>query len=75
MRIKAKSFASLSRYQPEDTENHQVPQGATVGEVVDGLGIDRKEVNLLFVNGVKADFERTLEEGDQLGIFPAVGGG
>ncbi|MFW5791222.1 MAG: MoaD/ThiS family protein [Desulfohalobiaceae bacterium] len=39
------------------------------------LGIDTREVKLIFVNNKSASRTTLLEEGDTVGLFPAVGGG
>jgi sulfur carrier protein ThiS len=49
--------------------------GLTVAWVFQELGIAPDEVKIIMVNGVKSGSERVLAEGDQVGLFPAVGGG
>jgi sulfur-carrier protein len=51
------------------------PEGATIGDVVDGLGIPRDEVGILMVSGRHAQLADRLSAGDTLSIFPLVGGG
>jgi molybdopterin synthase sulfur carrier subunit len=51
------------------------PEGATLGEVVDGLGIPRDEVGILMVRGRHAQLADRLSPGDTVSIFPLVGGG
>jgi len=53
----------------------EYPPGTMVGDIVDGLGIARKEVGVLMVNGRHATFEQTPQPGDAVAIFPLVGGG
>lgn len=53
----------------------ELPEGTTVGQVVDDLGIDREEVGVLMINSRHTQFEAELCEDDRLAIFPVVGGG
>jgi molybdopterin converting factor small subunit len=48
---------------------------ATVQDIMDRLSIDRKEVNILLVNGFHQKPETQLKDGDVVSLFPAVGGG
>ena len=48
---------------------------ATVQDIMDRLSIDRKEVNILLVNGFHQKPETELKDGDIVSLFPAVGGG
>jgi molybdopterin converting factor small subunit len=42
---------------------------------MDELGVPEKEYFITFINNLHADHERELKEGDNLSVFPAVGGG
>ena len=46
-----------------------------VQDIMDRLSIDRKEVNILLVNGFHQKPETELKDGDIVSLFPAVGGG
>ena len=48
---------------------------ATVQDIMDRLSIDRKEVNILLVNGFHQKPETEVKDGDIVSLFPAVGGG
>lgn len=56
-------------------EVREYPPGTTIGDIVDGLGIPRVEVGVLFVNGRHALFEHAPSPADVVSIFPIVGGG
>lgn len=75
MHIELKCYATLSRFTPKDADRHELPDGTTVGQVIDRLGMAPGDVKLIFVNGVKAELDTRLKDGDRLGLFPAVGGG
>ncbi len=74
MRITVKLFATL-RSGRFYTETREFSPGITIGEVIKELGIPKKEVTLIFVNGRHADTHDTLTDGDTIGFFPPVGGG
>ena len=48
---------------------------STVQDVMDCLSIDRKEVNILLINGFHQKPETAVNDGDVVSLFPAVGGG
>ena len=48
---------------------------ATVQDIMDRLSIDRKEVNILLINGFHQKPETAVKDGDIVSLFPAVGGG
>ena len=50
-------------------------QGATVASVIDTLWLDPAEVLTMFINGRARDPDHVLAEGDQIGLFPPIGGG
>ena len=48
---------------------------ATVQDIMDRLSIDRKEVNILLINGFHQKPETPVKDEDIVSLFPAVGGG
>lgn len=80
MKVRVKLFATLQRYAPEgqfagDAFEIEVPEGSTIATIIEQLGIRAHEVKVAFVNGrARAEVYR-LKEGDEIGIFPPVGGG
>jgi molybdopterin synthase sulfur carrier subunit len=53
----------------------ELPDNATVASLLQQLDLPEEEVKLAFVNGIVRDRAYVLSEGDELGIFPPVGGG
>ncbi len=49
--------------------------GRTVGAVMNDLGIPLDEVQIILVNHRAAKPETRLGEDDEIGLFPALGGG
>jgi molybdopterin converting factor small subunit len=52
-----------------------LPDGATVGDLIRHLDLPEDQVKLVFVNALFRELDHHLADGDELGIFPAVGGG
>ena len=53
----------------------EVRPGETVGQLLDRLAIPRNQTRILFVNHRHADWDQPLADGEQVGVFPAIGGG
>jgi len=79
--VKVKLFATLRHLagppglgigQPFPAE---LPAGATVGQLIERLRLPPDEVKIVFVNGLTRTPDHVLADGDELGIFPPVGGG
>ena len=49
--------------------------GAAVEAMLTILGLEVADIKLVFVNSRNSGLETVLADGDQVGIFPAVGGG
>jgi sulfur carrier protein ThiS len=85
MRITFKLFASLTDYLPPGRERGSnsvdvdVPEGASIGEVVAPFQLPQKLVHLVLVNGIYVPpterSTRRLSEGDVLAIWPPIAGG
>ena len=77
--VRVKLFATLRSHRPGLKMGEALPveleTGSTVGELLAGLGVPVEEVKLVFANGLARDLEYVPADGDELGIFPPVGGG
>jgi molybdopterin converting factor small subunit len=77
--VHAKLFATLRRYRPDVKIGEplpvELPDDATVGQLIEHLGLPENEVKVVFVNFLARDRDHVLAEGDEVGIFPPVGGG
>jgi sulfur-carrier protein len=51
------------------------PAGTTVEEIVKALEIPLAEVGVIMLNSRHCEMQWAPDEGDQLAIFPAIGGG
>ena len=88
MKVYLKIFSVLAK-KLSDVFKSQYPEGLKAGTVVeldlpnkssisnlmDSLHLERNSKYLIFVNGKSQKHEHELSEGDQIGIFPPIGGG
>jgi molybdopterin synthase sulfur carrier subunit len=79
MLVTVKLFASLARFSPGGLPGTPfevtLPTAACVQDLVNKLGIPTEETRVSFVNGLIVAPEWVLNQGDEVGIFPPVGGG
>jgi sulfur carrier protein ThiS len=88
MLIQAKLFATLIRMVPDEIRARypqsaragsplsvDLPEGSTLADLVDHLGLPPEKVRVIFVNGRVQQRDTILNAGDEVGIFPPVGGG
>ena len=79
MQLKVKLYATLSKYAPDGRAGtaHEIdlPEDGTVRDLLEHLEVPLAEARVIFVNGRAAELDRKLEPGDEVGVFPAVGGG
>ncbi len=80
MKLTVKLFATLQKYAPDGEKAGQpfqvtLPEGSTVGDLMDELEIPREAFHIAYVDGraCREDFE--LQPGTEVGLFPPVGGG
>jgi len=79
MKIQLKLYGNLRRLSPGGQAGVPMmldfPAGASLQDVVDRLQVPPEETKVAFVNGIVREWSYQLNEGDQVGIFPPVGGG
>jgi sulfur-carrier protein len=75
--ISVKLFAGLESRARERRSvwEFEPGQAATVGAVTAVLGLEPGATGLILVNGVHAGPERALGPGDEVALFPPLGGG
>jgi molybdopterin converting factor small subunit len=73
--IDLKLFATLVSHLPANATELAIEDGTTIGQLIDRLDMPLPEAKLIFVNGVRKDLDTVLHGGEQVGIFPPVGGG
>lgn len=84
MKITFKLYASLGQYLPaaardENRLSLELPEAATIAQVIEPFGLPGKLVHLVLVNGVYVAPEQrlshVLKDGDTLAIWPPIAGG
>jgi sulfur-carrier protein len=79
MKIQLKLYGTLRRMSPGGKAGAplelDLPVGATIQDLIDLLEIPEDETKVAFVNNLVRDKDYRLEPGDNVGIFPPVGGG
>lgn len=80
MRIRVKLFATLGQYAPVSglpgtPFEVDLPEGASLSTLIEQIHVPAETVKIAFVNGIVQEPEFALSEGDDVGIFPPVGGG
>lgn len=79
MRVQVKLFATLRRYvagaESGNAIEIELPEGARIRDVIVALALPSDQVKVSFVNGRARGDDWRLEPGDELGIFPPIGGG
>lgn len=74
MRITVRLYANL-REGHRAEEELEIPPDSTIASVIETLRIPESSVTLAFVNGRHAVPGTVLHDGDNLGLFPPIGGG
>lgn len=77
-RIELRLFGHLRDYLPEPGNPGvwiTVPDGFTLEELIQHLKIPRTDPKIVLVNGIHAEMEKVLADGDRVSIFPPIAGG
>ncbi len=79
MLVTVKLFATLTRFKRDTRAGKafevDLPDNATVSDLVDHLKIPIEETHIIFINNIIQEPGSPLNAGDVIGIFPPVGGG
>jgi sulfur carrier protein ThiS len=83
VKIILRLYATLQDYLPPGTPGNQVhldlPEGATIPEALESLSVPLGLAHIVMVKGRRVLgpqlAQRTLNEGDELAVWPAIGGG
>lgn len=77
--VQVKLFATLRQRYPHleigEPVAVELPEGATVRQLLVELQVPDDQVKIVFVNHVICDRDHPLTDGDAVGVFPPVGGG
>ncbi len=78
MQVTVRVFATLRRYlgtPGREAIKVELPEGAAIADVIEALRLPAGEVKVVFVNGRAREEDWRLAPGDEIGIFPPIGGG
>ena len=79
MKISIRLFATLTRFIAGVTAGQTIPYDlmryACLRDLLEQLQLPHEEVGVCFVNGRVQEMDYQLNEGDEVGIFPPIGGG
>ena len=77
MNVDLKCFSTLVNAESCDfreSKAYQLTEGQTVADLVSKAGVTRKDVKVAFVNNKIVEIDTVLNDGDRVGLAPAVGG-
>lgn len=74
MGVRIKLFATL-RTGRFSEKTYEIKPGTTISNIIEELGLPPEQVSIIFVNGRHAKPDTILREGDDVALFPPVGGG
>ena len=79
MKIEVRVFATLRKYLPElgigEPKIVELPKGTTFLELRDMLQLPAAEVKVIMRNGIQAELDEVIADGDRIAYVPAVAGG
>lgn len=75
MTIALKLYATLASHLPADADALPIAAGETVRDLLGRFGVPESEIKMIFVNGLAAELDAPLSDGDRVAAFPPVGGG
>ena len=88
MKVQVKLFATLAQsvsgpilahhpkgIRPGTPLEVELPEGSTLADLVAHMSLPREELKLTFVNGRAQELDYRLVPGDEVGLFPPIGGG
>jgi len=74
--VRVNLYAMLRKYVGGATSVEvEIEPGRTIQQVLDELGVPADQTRIIFVDSRAADLSQSLEGGEQIGVFPAIGGG
>ncbi|WP_374287916.1 MoaD/ThiS family protein [Desulfovibrio desulfuricans] len=62
-------------YVPETGLQVEMPEGSTVAQLAQRLGLPPQDIKIVMVNGRQHKVDDPMRDGDRIAYFPAVGGG
>lgn len=77
MKVRVSLESYLDQYAPGDEPKFslEIPDGATVGDLLRKLGVPSEQAAVLTLGDEAVDIAHTLQEGDRVTVIPPVAGG
>ena len=79
MKVELRLFASLTRYLPDGGGGNSriidIDGGLKITEMLDQLQVPEDRRAVILLNGIHANGDEPLKEGDRIGVFPPIAGG
>ena len=79
VRVKVRLFATLVSYvsgvKAGVPFEFELPDESTISDLMNRLSLPEKEIKVSFINGHVRPAGSRLQNGDEVGIFPPIGGG
>jgi len=77
MKVRVSLESYLDQYAPGDEPKFllELPDGATIGEVLRKLGVPLEQAAVLTLGDEAVDIAQQLREGDRVTVIPPVAGG
>lgn len=79
MQVTIKLYATLRRFARDERAGTpfkvDLPEEATLLDLINQLKIPPEETRITFVNGLIQELDWKLRDGDEVGMFPPIGGG
>jgi hypothetical protein len=67
-------YAELNDFLPETWRHtritHDFEESISIGNMIEGLGIPKAEIDLVLVNGESVDFTYQVQDGDRVTVYP-----
>jgi sulfur carrier protein ThiS len=68
-------YASLQKWKLNPGASIELDRAKTVRELLLDSNIPEQEVAIIMINGKRRQLETILSEGDEVSLFPLIGGG
>ncbi len=74
--VNVKCFSTMVKADTCDYKGstpHELPEGATVHDLIEKLSLPLEAVKIIFINGKEAETDTVLRNGDQVALSPVTG--
>jgi molybdopterin converting factor small subunit len=75
IRVRVRLYASLRKWREDHDFDLQLPVAISLREALSLIGVPENEVAIVMLNAARGNLEAILSDGDDIQLFPAIGGG